>query len=921
MQSPERFRQVEEIFDAVADAEPQARPALLDRLCGADAGLRAEVESLLESMAQAPAQLMDVIGRAAADATEESAPPGARRIGPYRLVRELGRGGMGAVYLAERDDSEYRVEVAIKLLRGGLETDEAVARFRDERQILASLEHPGIVRLLDGGSTPDGLPYLVMEPVAGAPITDWADARKLDLRARVELFRKVCAAVAYAHQKLVVHRDIKPNNILVTEEGEAKLLDFGIAKLLTPSSGREPSTRAGMRFLTPEYASPEQVRGEPVSTAADVYALGAVLYELLSGAYAQELKGEGLEALRSLLEVEPVRPSQVAPLERRRALSGDLDNIVLKSLQKEIPRRYASVEQLSDDLGRYLDGLPVLARGGAWTYRFGKLVRRNRGLLAVATAVLASLTAATIISVREARRADQEARQAQRRFGEVRQLANSMLFEVDQKIENLEGATAARELIVRRALEYLDGLAREAGDDPTLLRELATAYVKTGDIQGTVLGPSLGRPRDALVSYEKAKRILEGLVKSGHGDEKTRWALAGALYGVAAAARLTDDLAAARANALAAIDVVASLPEDASMDYGMVARGYAQLVNPEMEDADFESATRHAEALLQLATRWSKANGSPEARYWVGISREIRGGILNLTGDPDAAVPEFRAAAQAFDALSEEHPENAPYRREAWFARSSIATSLSGIGDAKIWVPNVDEPAAAEREARAALAIAQRLSHQDRGDTRAALELSETGDLVAAIVGERDPEAALPVFQEARDVFAALPASFRSSGYATQFEWFGDCAMAVALARQGRRADALEALARGFSAAQLNASVQGASLEERMGPWMCQFQAARARRALGDTGEAVRLLEAISLGLDTLLAQRPRAILPYVGLVETLTLLAELQPERRCGELKRASDAWRSWPKASTPYVRQRQAKLDAALGDCRASP
>jgi WD40 repeat protein len=356
------------------------------------------------------------IGRAAASATVPEAP---RRLGPYRLERLLGEGGMGAVYLAVRDDDEYRRAVAIKLLHHGLETPAAVARFRDERQILASLEHPNIVRLLDGGRTDAGLPYLVMERIEGAPITGWAEEQGLDVGARVALFRKVCAAVAYAHQRLVVHRDLKPSNILVGADGEPKLLDFGIAKLLDPDAGREARTHTGMHLLTPAYASPEQIKGEPVSTSADVYALGAVLYELLAGAPAHRFDGGGLEALQALLEVDPPRPSLVAPAERRRALAGDVDTIVMKALRKEPAQRYASVEQLSEDLGRYLDGLPVLARAGTWAYRAGKLIRRSRRIVAALAVVLLSLTAATVVSLRQARRADEEASRARARAAEA----------------------------------------------------------------------------------------------------------------------------------------------------------------------------------------------------------------------------------------------------------------------------------------------------------------------------------------------------------------------------------------------------------------------------------------------------------------------------------------------------------------------
>ncbi len=665
-----------------------------------------------------------------------------------------------------------------------------------------------------------------------------------------------------------------------------------------------------------------------MSTATDVYALGAVLYELLAGVPAQRLKGEGIEALRALLEVDPPRPSLAAPASRRRAIAGDLDNIVMKALRKEVTLRYTTVEQLADDLERHLDGLPVLARAGTWTYRVGKMVRRSRGVIAAVGIVLASLSAATVVSVRQAaradvqaRRADDEARRARKRFEEVRRLASSMLFEVDGKIENLEGATEARELIVSRALSYLDGLASDADDDPGLSRELAAAYTKTGDIQGTVLGPSLGRPRDALASYQKAKRLLSRLLAEGHDDAATRWALVRALHGIGAASRLTNDLGQARASTLAAIEVTATLPEDGAFDYETVARGFAQLFNFEVEDADFDPAKRHVGALLQLATRWSAASTSPEPRYWIGVARESLGPILSLTGDPDAAVPELRAADEVFSALVAEHPENAAYRRELGFVRSIITMSLAGMGDAKIWVPCTLDLPAAEREQREALAVADHLAKRDLGDTRAALELSATLDQLASVIGQRDPAAALPVFQRARDAFAALPASLRSSGYAMQFERFGQCALAVSLGRLGRRAAAIEAIERGTAAAIHNAQVEGASFEDRLGPWMCRYQAARARRALGDTAEAVRLLDETAAGLAPVLAPRPRTILPYIGMVETLRMLSELEPDRRCAHLQRASGALASWPGAPTPYLRRQQAALDAARADCQGTP
>jgi eukaryotic-like serine/threonine-protein kinase len=926
--SPERFRQVEEIFDAAADAPPGERASVLDRLCAGDAELRAAVEALLGALPTAPTQIQTVIGRAASEVVTEAPRSTQRRIGPYRLVCELGRGGMGAVHLAVRDDEEYQSAVAIKLLQGGLETAQAVARFRDERQILATLEHPGIVRLLDGGSTDERLPYLVMEHVVGAPLTEWADARGLDVHARVELFRKVCAAVAYAHHKLVVHRDIKPDNVLVTLEGEPKLLDFGIAKLLDPTAGREASTRTGMRLLTPEYAAPEQIRGEPVSTATDVYALGAVLYELLAGVPAQRMKGEGIEALRALLEVDPPRPSLVAPASRRRAIAGDLDNIVMKALRKEVDLRYASVEQLSDDLERHLDGLPVLARAGTWTYRVGKMVRRSRGVIAAVGIVLASLSAATVVSVRQAtradaqaRRADDEARRAKKRFEEVRRLANSMLFEVDGKIENLAGATQARELIVSRALSYLDGLASEADDDPDLARELSTAYVKIGEIQGSTMVPNLGRPRDGLASYAKATRILDGLAASGHDDVATRWILLRALFGVANLHGALGDAEAMRESERRAEAVLGTLPRDAVFDYRLAARGYVSLFTVAIEDGDVAAAARYADAAREVAEQWERAAPSLEARYWLACGGEARGIAADVMGDPEKAVRDLGESIAILDRLVADRPEDAAYRRELWYVRSVLAAALSGAGDTRIWTPHVDDRTAAERELRSNLPIAERMAQLDPGDTRAALETVASLDELGAIVGERDPAAALLLFQRARAVFAGLSATARAEGYARQFERSGQCAMAVPLAKLGRRADALGATATGTSIAAQEAAAPSAALDARLAPWMCRFQAAMARHALGDEDAAAGLLEETAGGLRTILATRTATMFPYVGLVETLGLLGALRPTRRCVLLHEAAGAWRTRPAAETPYTTRRQAELDAAVAGCPTEP
>ncbi|MDP9004661.1 MAG: serine/threonine-protein kinase [Verrucomicrobiota bacterium] len=419
----ERWARVKELFEAAADLSPNARGALLKRECDGDDALRREVESLLDSDAQTDAfielPVLEMPRDLFPEPTEESL--AGRQFGAYQVIREIGRGGLGAVYLAARSDDEYRKQVAIKLVRRGLDTEDILRRFRNERQILAQLDHPNIARLIDGGTTQDGLPYFVMEYVEGEPIGGYCDTHGLATSERLNLFRKVCAAVTYAHQNLVIHRDLKPSNILVTQEGEPKLLDFGIAKLLGPEE--EAQTMIGQQIMTPEYASPEQVKSETITTVSDVYSLGVLLYELLTGRRPYRLKTRTAEEIgRAITDQEPERPSTAAggtssnPAEdpdskscpsNPRSLRGDLDNIVLMAMRKEPARRYTSVGQFSEDIRRHLDGLPVIARKDTVAYRAERFVSRHRIGVAAATLILLSLIGgiiATLIQVRTSHR-------------------------------------------------------------------------------------------------------------------------------------------------------------------------------------------------------------------------------------------------------------------------------------------------------------------------------------------------------------------------------------------------------------------------------------------------------------------------------------------------------------------------------------
>jgi TolB-like protein/Tfp pilus assembly protein PilF len=396
--TPERWQRVKELFQAALEQDHGARADFLSHAAPDDPALAEEVLGLLASEEQAGTFL-------SAPASAAEALPGGRHVGPYRILGEMGHGGMGAVYRAIRDDDQYQKQVAIKLVRGGTGPDFILERFKAERQILAGLEHPNIARLLDGGTTGEGWPWFAMEFVEGEPIDAWCASRKADTAGRLELFRTVCSAVQYAHQRLVIHRDLKPANILVTAEGVPKLLDFGIAKLLRPDQA--PGTVTTMPLMTPEYASPEQVKGEPVSTASDVYSLGVQLYELLARRRPYEIKTRSPEEIaRVVCQVEPKRPSAVAPPEVARQLAGDLDAIAMQALRKEPQRRYASVQELSEDLGRHLGGLPVRARGDRLTYLAGKFARRHKAAAAAAALVALTLVGGIVATARQARIAE-----------------------------------------------------------------------------------------------------------------------------------------------------------------------------------------------------------------------------------------------------------------------------------------------------------------------------------------------------------------------------------------------------------------------------------------------------------------------------------------------------------------------------------
>ncbi|WP_347261746.1 serine/threonine-protein kinase [Rudaea sp.] len=566
-----------------------------------------------------------------------------RRLGPYRIVGEVARGGMGSVFRAVRDDDEYHKIVAIKLIRPDLGGAALAARFRMERQILAGLDHPNIARLIDGGTSDDGLPYLVMDYVDGEPVDRYCARLALGVRERLELFCEVCAAVQFAHQRLVVHRDLKPSNILIDRDGTVKLLDFGIARLVDPDAGGGdgPTT---IHAFTPEYASPEQVKGEAITTASDVYSLGVLLYRLLAGRSPYRSDNSQLHALvREIVSTDPLRPSATAESridpaataptldsERlRRALRGDLDMIVLMALRKEPTQRYASVEQFADDVRRHLANRPVRARDGALAYRARKFLVRHRFGVTLGTLAVVSLLALSAYALQQARSARAERARAERHFDSVRDLANRFVGDVFLQIVDVPGTAKAQQTLLDTGVEYLGRLAADAGNNRGLLLDVARGYVKLAQIQERGLIPPAQRAASASAALDAIKRadalappdaraaelrlVAQTLLAGSEGDAQHFDAARAHFETARALARAARDdnepsaLTQARANALGEYAKAPGIDMSASQRLALTREAYASYQAAQRTAADDKERDSVANALATTSLFLARA--------------------------------------------------------------------------------------------------------------------------------------------------------------------------------------------------------------------------------------------------------------------------------------------------------------------------
>jgi serine/threonine-protein kinase len=642
LETPSRWDEVERVFAAALEIPADRRESFLASAFAPDDALRAELRSLLAAHAQLNGDLPNAAFLAGLDAARAAALLGGvsgaarwegRTLGAYRIVREAGRGGMATVYLAERADDVYRKQVAIKIVRQGLFGERNLRRFREERQILALLEHPHIARLLDGGISPDGLPYLVMEYVEGMRIDRYVEGRALAIEERLALFTQVCRAVQFAHGNLVVHRDLKPSNILVTTLGEVKLLDFGIAKLLT--SEPEPGlTGTGVRPMTLEYASPEQVRGDAVTIACDIHALGVLLYELLTGVHpyrrTADTPAHALE--QAILEKEPQRPSALLSGPRARRLRGDLDTIVLKAMRKEPERRYATADQLAADVRRYLDRMPITARPDTWPYRTQKFVRRHRAGVTTVAGFMVLLIAFSGVTTATAKRAEGERMKAAQTAAFL-----SDLFSISDPSIARGQTITARELLDRGAARIERELARQPDVRAQLLNSIGTAY-------------------SGLGLYAQARSLLEEAVvlRRGANNHATP-ELAESLHQLAYLLREQGEFAAAEP----------LFRESLGMRRALFSEGHASIVES-LNGLAFLLRGRGdfaaSEALYREALGLARAVRDPASRLLAESIQGLASALFGL-GKHQEAEPLYREAVTLqLQLLGADHPSTMAVR-------------------------------------------------------------------------------------------------------------------------------------------------------------------------------------------------------------------------------------------------------------------
>ncbi len=723
--TPERWRLIDTIFNEAAELPAEERVAYVQHAARGDEELMREVFSLLQADATQGLNLDAIVSDAVERADQQHhAGDLGLTLGPYKLVELLGSGGMGSVYKAVRSDETFTQAVAIKLVRRGMDSDFILARFRQERQILGNLNHPNIARILDAGSSPDGRPYFVMEFVEGLPLLQHCQEGGLSVSQRLQLFLQVCAAVQHAHQKLIIHRDLKPSNIMVTKDGVPKLLDFGIAKILTPGDATgELLTQTTSRMMTPDYASPEQVMGRELTTASDVYSLGALLYLLLSGEKPYRIAGRSLAEMETAVcTVDPKRPSTVVQdAKLRRELAGDLDNIVLHAMSKEPERRYPSPEHFAADIRNYLEGRPVTAREITFLYRVGKTIRRNRTASIAAALLMISLIGGVFSTYYQARRAE-------RRFAQVRKLANTFLFDFYESIEKVPGTVESRALILRTARDYLDSLAADSGGDESLSLELAQAYLRLGDVEGGVLSGNLGNSQLAVRHFQKARELLEPLRRSA----RTATVLATVHRRLGDGASYSSNLPGALQNYEKGIAVLSAVKDPDHDSLALLGHLHISAARIQTRMLQSKAALEHTQTAVGIYERLL-AKDPQEAE----VSNALASAYGNLGNTAyrslqlREALEMHRKSIALREQLVRENPRSPEFRRDLAIAYSNAADVLGNPGG-----PSLGDSAGALELCRKMAALTEGNLQADPADRRArfdhAMSLMRLGSMLPA---------------------------------------------------------------------------------------------------------------------------------------------------------------------------------------------
>jgi non-specific serine/threonine protein kinase/serine/threonine-protein kinase len=751
---------IETLFAEAMELAPGERAALLDARCGGRTELRAEVEALLASHDGSGDFLGSMTGPPRNPLADAPSLLG-QTMGRYRLLERVGEGGMGVVYRGERADGQFAEQVAVKLIPLAIANTDTLRRFRIERQVLATLNHPDIVTLIDGGMTDTGQAYLAMKYVDGVPITEYCARQSLPLDDRLRLYQRVCGAVQHAHRTGVVHRDLKPANILVTADGTPKVLDFGVAKLLDRSDPGVEVTETGMlRPLTPNYASPEQLRGLPVTTACDIYALGVLLHELIAGVRPYEVAGTPIdEMLATVIDRPRSRPSAMAARERLpydpRRLQGDLDAIVLKAMSQDPSRRYAAAQELSNDIGRHLARQPVIARPPSLAYLAASLARRHRAAFAAAAVSLAALVAALGVSIWQTRAARAERDRAAARFNDTRQLAMALILKIHDEVRPLAGSTPVRQSIVKEALTYLERLSADPAADAALRIEMARAYHRIGEVQGRPNVPNLGDRQGAMTSLRKALALLRPLVSDPQmapdaAPEFVRAQIA--FSSVARAAGLHDEAHAATGEGIAI-----------------------------------------AERLVQASPRDRQA-------------RRLLGTVyfdMAIVASPESALPRWLRTGEVFESLLAEAPDDPDAQRNVALVQKYLGGHYHELGQ-------LDQ---ALQHYQRALALDRRRADAAPGNHVTQIDLAIDLGNVASI--HRDAgrlEEAIGGFEESRDIRRRLTESDPQNDYARSRLAFALATLARAYSKAGRHADALSHAREAVTISEARAAVDSVEL-------------------------------------------------------------------------------------------------------------